>query len=134
MSVIDDRIVKFIKNHHVLTLATSSEAGVWCCNLFYAYHDGRLIFTSKRDTRHISEGENSSVAASIVLESKIIGNLQGAQIVGRLTSGNDAEKAIYLKRFPYAALSLESMWVISITSIKFTDNKLGFGTKLHFNL
>lgn len=134
MSVIDDRIVKFIKKHHVLTLATSSEAGVWCCNLFYAYHAGRLIFTSKRDTRHIAEGENRSVAASIVLESKIIGNLKGAQIVGHLISGEDADKAIYLKRFPYAALSLESMWVISITSIKFTDNKLGFGTKLHFQL
>lgn len=148
---IDPRIIKFLKKHHVLTLATFG-SGVWCCNLFYAYVDrgnldcdisiddkigdenssgGSLIFTSKPQTRHICDGLGKSVAASVVLESKIVGNLQGTQIVGLLRAGTDSEKIAYLKRFPYAVLGLEEIYAIDIIGVKFTDNKLGFGTKLY---
>ena len=32
--MIDERIAKFLAEHHVLTLATEDEKGPYCCNLF----------------------------------------------------------------------------------------------------
>lgn len=138
--VIDKPIVDFIVSHHVLTLATVSDCGVWCSNMFYALDRGamRLVFSSAEGTRHIAEGlAEPNVACSIVVESRVIGRLRGAQIEGTLSevSIEDQQqcKALYLKRFPYAALRLEKLWVIEIRTIKFTDNTLGFGKKLYFD-
>lgn len=132
MEAIDERIVKFLRKHHVMTLATTGDRGVWCCNLFYVYWNGCFVFSSKSDSRHALEGADQKVGASIVLESKVIGNLQGAQIVGRMERGDEDAKTVYLKRFPYAALNLEDIWVVRIKGIKFTDNRLGFGKKLYW--
>ena len=54
----DQRIVKFIKRHHVLTLATTNEAGEpYVANCFYAYDAkrNRIVFTSDETTRHGQE-------------------------------------------------------------------------------
>ena len=54
----EERIVKFIKRHHVLTLATVNEAGMpYVANCFYAYDAKRnlFIFTSDDTTRHGAE-------------------------------------------------------------------------------
>ena len=39
-------------------------------------------------------------------------------------------KSGYLKRFPVAALMDTQLWVVKLTFIKMTDNRLGFGKKL----
>lgn len=136
---VDKRIGDFIAAHHVMTLATVKESKPWCANLFYAFdrQGMRLIFSSAQDTRHIEEGlDVPEVACSIVVESRFIGRLRGAQIEGRLSevSGEDGERcrAMYLRRFPYAALRLERVWTIDIRTVKYTDNRLGFGRKLFY--
>jgi uncharacterized protein len=131
----DKRIISFIKKHHVLTLATVFENRPWCANCFYAWHNEELalVFTSDDHTRHITEAiANEHVAGSIVLETKIIGKIQGLQFEGELCKAPEGSdfRACYLKRFPSAVLSSTSIWVLRLTSIKFTDNRLGFGTKL----
>lgn len=133
----DERIVKFIKKHHVLTLATSQGAQSWCCNCFYAMDRNKmeLYFLSDETTRHGAEMlNNEKVSGSIVLESKIVGKLQGIQFMGtaHLSIGDDQKsaKSTYLKRFPYAIASNSPVWVVKIDLIKFTDNTLGFGKKL----
>lgn len=133
----DDKIVKFITKHHLLTLATSNDNNPWCANAFYAFskEDNSLIITSKPQTKHASQAIlNQNVACSIALETKIIGKLQGIQISGSIEpSENPAHKALFLKKFPYAAPFLEPLWVIKISHAKLTDNTLGFGKKLIFN-
>jgi uncharacterized protein len=133
----DKRIRDFIKEHHVLTLATSKNGQPWCTNCFYAYHETEnvLIFTSDDDTRHIQEAlANPQVAASIVLETGVVGKIRGLQITGKLVlpegdlSGKVKKR--YLKKFPYAALMDTKLWVLVIESMKMTDNRLGFGKKL----
>ena len=45
---VDERIVKFLKRHHVMTLATATADGEpYCANAFYAYdtENNRLVFT-----------------------------------------------------------------------------------------
>lgn len=132
---VDLRIVKFLKRHHVMTLATATPEGKpWCANAFYAYDTerNRLIFTSDDTTRHTKEMvENRHVAASVVLETRIVGKVQGIQICGTVERGDDADRKSYLRRFPYAAAIGElHLWHIEPDTLKLTDNTLGFGKKL----
>lgn len=133
--MVDERIVKFIKSHHVLTLATGGEEP-YCSNAFYCYDAERniFIFTASLATRHAKDMEvNSKVAASIVLETRIIGRVEGLQLCGEVCRGDDKAKTLYLKRFPYAALMELTIWMLEPSFMKFTDNTLGFGTKLIWN-
>ncbi|HBF88875.1 MAG TPA: hypothetical protein DDX39_09560 [Bacteroidales bacterium] len=137
MKTLDNRIVKFIKLHHVLTLATSVENKAYCANCFYAYmeDENMLVFTSDKNTKHIKDVEkNSFVAGSIVLETRIVGKIQGIQLNGILSEprGDMIKKAnkTYLKRFPFALLMNTTLWTLDLTFLKFTDNTLGFGKKL----
>lgn len=131
---IDHRIEKFIRRHHVLTLATATNDGApYCCNAFYAYDgNGGFIFTSGAETHHAAMmSDNSRVAASVVLETRIVGKVQGLQITGRaLRTDDDTAKRIYIKRFPYAALADLTLWRLEADMLKYTDNTLGFGKKL----
>ncbi len=149
LSVVDARIVRFIGRHRVMTLAAASGGGaepdLWCCNLFYAYlapgtlgfEGGAFVFTSPAETRHaVLFAVQPRVAASIVLESKVVGRLQGLQIQGAVHRVTDASewfptvRNAYLKRFPFAAPMLSDLWLLEVSQLKYTDNTLGFGTKL----
>lgn len=136
----DEKIVAFLKKHHVMTLSTCENHQPWCANCFYAFSKERmsLIFTSDLETRHIKEAvQNRNVAGSVVLETSIIGKIQGIQFSGELltteTEVADQVKSIYLKRFPFAALMNTNLWELRIDYAKMTDNRLGFGKKLIWN-
>ncbi len=133
---IPEAIVRFIRKHHVLTLATQGDEGLWCANCFYAYDPkrGELLFTSGPETRHGSEmARNPHVAASIVLETRIVGRIQGLQISGTVREADPKGRTIYLKRFPYAAVAELHLWALEPHTLKLTDNTLGFGKKLIWN-
>jgi uncharacterized protein YhbP (UPF0306 family) len=128
------QIDKFISKHHVLTLATATTDGSpYCCNAFYAYNkaDNAFIFTTDTSIHH---GQmmlaNGRVAASVVLETRIVGKIQGLQITGQIKPAIEGDKAIYLKRFPYAVVADLSLWRLEADMMKLTDNSLGFGKKL----
>jgi uncharacterized protein YhbP (UPF0306 family) len=130
----EERIVKFIKRHHVLTLATVGGDGLpYVANCFYAYDAKRnlIIFTSDSTTRHGQEMEaQPHVALSIVLETRIVGRVQGLQVTGYAERGDSAATAVYIKRFPYAAVAPLTLWMVRPAMMKLTDNTLGFGKKL----
>jgi len=137
MTKIDTKIIKFIKEHHVLTLATSNNNKPYCANCFYAYleDENALVFTSDEDTKHIKDTEQQNyVAGSIVLETKIVGKIQGIQFNGKLYSPENEmlkkAKKKYMKKFPFAVLMKTTLWVLDLSFIKMTDNRLGFGNKL----
>lgn len=135
--MIDKRIKRFFRKHHVLTIATSTDAGPWCANCFYVYleEENALVFTTDPDTRHGREFLiNKLVAGSVVLETNVIGKIRGIQFL-RIVSEPEGELAssareAYLRRFPVAMLMDTHLWVVKLTYIKMTDNRLGFGKKL----
>ncbi len=131
---IDNKIEKFIKAHHVLTLATATLNGEpYCCNCFYAYdkESSAFIFTSGMDTHHSQMmAQNNCVAASIVLETRTVGKIQGLQITGHIKTAKDSDKTLYIKRFPYTAIADLTLWRLEADFMKLTDNTLGFGKKL----
>ena len=133
----EKRITDFIKKHHVLTLATSQKNLPWCANCFYAYleSENAFVFTSEPITKHIQESiEQPIVAGSVVLETSVVGKIQGLQFTGKLIKAEadllKIARGRYLKRFPFAALMETTLWVLYLDYIKMTDNQLGFGKKL----
>jgi uncharacterized protein YhbP (UPF0306 family) len=137
MNLIETKITDFIQEHHVLTLATSVEDNPYCANCFYVYikEENMFVFTSDDATKHVQDVlKNNRVAGSVVLETSIVGKIQGIQFTGRMFLPTDelARKANrkYMLKYPFAKLMDTQLWVIDIDFIKFTDNRLGFGKKL----
>ncbi|MCK4663442.1 MAG: hypothetical protein KAT68_11290 [Bacteroidales bacterium] len=137
MNTANKRIINFINKHHVLTLATSENNKPYCANCFYIYleKENMLVFTSDKETKHIKDTfKQNYVAGSIVLETNVIGKIQGIQFNGFISEPNaellKKAKTQYLKRFPYAILMDTTLWLVELTFIKMTDNRLGFGKKL----
>ena len=136
----EQRILDFIDEHHILTLAVSRDNQPWCATCYYAWLKEKhsFIFTSDHETRHIRdvvEGKNYRVAGTIALETRIVGKIRGIQFTGviREPDGHDLDTArsIYLKRFPVARLMPGlHLWSLSPDYVKMTDNRLGFGKKL----
>ena len=134
---LDQQIIDFINEHHLLTLATSKGNTPYCCNVFYVYDvaNNQLIFSTDTKTKHTKDFTlNPNVAGSIALETKEVTKIQGVQLLGKITElkGGDlkAAKKQYLQAFPYARLMEIHLWAMQLTFIKMTHNKLGFGKKL----
>ena len=138
----DQKIVKFIKEHHVITLATSKDNIPWSAHCFYAFlkEENALVFTTDDTTRHATEMlENQKVSGGIVLETKVVGKIRGVQLTGKVHKlNNDSKKKTssrtersedpgpdsklpekhkgarkaYLRRFPYAVLMKTSLWIL----------------------
>jgi len=137
METIEKRIITFIHQHHVLTLATCSENKPYCCSCFYVYIDelNLFVFTSEKTTRHIQDTENQKrVSGAIAIETSIVGKIRGLQFTGtiRELKGCDLKtaKSSYLQRFPIAVLSHLLLWGVEVDFFKLTDNRLGFGKKI----
>ncbi len=135
--MIEKRIIRFLKKHHVLTICTTVNNEPWCASCFYVYleDENALVFTTDTGTRHGREfGINPEVAGTVVLETKITGKIRGIQFRGSvvLLAGDRLEKArrAYIKRFPVAMLMDTTLWAVDLTHIKLTDNRLGFGRKM----
>jgi uncharacterized protein YhbP (UPF0306 family) len=135
--MINRKVIRFFRKHHVLTIATTVENEPWCANCFYVYleEENALVFTTGNDTRHGQEFvKNPLVAGSIVLETIVIDKIRGIQFQGIVTEPEGdllaRAKSRYLKRFPISALMDTRLWIVKLTYIKMTDNRLGFGKKI----
>ena len=63
------------------------------------------------DTHHSQMmAQNNCVAASIVLETRTVGKIQGLQITGHIKTAKDSDKTLYIKRFPYTAIADLTLW------------------------
>ena len=139
MEPINKRILTFINQHHVLTLAISHDNIPWCASIFYCYLPERnlFVFTSEPDTRHIQDflacGHNQ-VAGTIDLETKVTGKIRGIQLQGTMSllTGGELKlaKRKYIECFPIARFAKLHLWGVKPSLLKLTDNRLGFGKKL----
>jgi uncharacterized protein YhbP (UPF0306 family) len=139
MNPVDPRIVEFIHEHHVLTLAVSKDDRPWCATCFYIYlpEKNMFVFTSDDDTRHIQDFLASSTAiaaGAIALETKMTGKIRGIQFAGPMRRLEEKEfdeaRKEYVRKFPVALLARLELWGLEPEEIKMTDNRLGFGRKL----
>ena len=129
-----EKIIAFIEQHHVLSLATTLDNMPSVCSAFYIYdvQSHSFVIASSEETLHIEHVKvNENVAGNILLETKEIGKIQGLQFFAKMQALEDERlKKCYFKRFPYALALLPKLWKIEVNSFKLTDNRLGFGKKI----
>lgn len=137
---IDERIRAFLAAHTNLTLAVSENDHPYCANCFYAFAEKKnlLVFKSSPETTHIVIAlKNDKVAGTITPDKLDKTRIQGIQFTGKISraAGEDltTAKNSYYKKYPFAITFAGELWTIELHSLKFTDNKLGFGKKLEWN-
>jgi uncharacterized protein YhbP (UPF0306 family) len=137
MAGLQQQILDLIGEHHVLTLATCYKDEPYCANVFYAFleEEQLFVFSSENSTEHMKQiAHNMFVAASIFLETDVVGKTQGMQLQGMVYQPKDElkkkAKRAYMQRFPYASLIETSFWILEPIWVKLTDDRLGFGKKL----
>jgi uncharacterized protein len=76
---------------------------------------------------------NPVVAGTILPDKLETVSIKGVQFTGMFTPAEgDEASLIYYSRFPFARAIGGKFWVIKLKTMKYTDNTLGFGTKLHW--
>lgn len=135
---IDRRIVEFVKEQSVFTMAVADNfCEPYCASCFYAFDAVHhlIIFKSDVATHHIKLGLNNRNTAGTILQDTLQkGKVKGVQFKGVLLDDEKVAhadaKTTYYKKYPFAAVMHGHIWAIELTEIKFTDNTLGFGSKL----
>ena len=132
-------ISRWLAKQHVVSWCVAKEGELWCANAFYVYDPQRVAFylLSEETTRHGQmTGQQAPVAGTINGQPKTVALIRGVQFKGeiRLLSGEEAEekRTLYVKRFPVARMLSAPVWELRLDELKFTDNTLGFGKKLHW--
>ena len=132
-------INRWLMKQHVVSWCVASRGELWCANAFYIYDPQQVAFYILSDdhTRHSQmTGLQSSVAGTVNGQPKTVALIRGVQFTGEIRRMEEEEsagpRAQYNRRFPVARMLSAPMWEIRLTEIKFTDNTLGFGKKLHW--
>lgn len=145
-----DRILTFLAEHHVMTLATVGPDGPWAAAVFYASEDLRLYFLSAPSTRHAQHlAAHPRVAASIQRDYDDWPGIRGLQLVGEVhlvESGDQARvRGLYQQRFPLIgggagvprkileALDKIRWYEFRPCDIYLIDNRLGFAHREHWS-
>jgi len=138
--------LRYLQEHHVLTLATTREGRPQAAALFYVADEaGRLYFLSNPASRHAQAlAQDARVAATIQGEEVNWQTIQGLQIEGMarpIVGPEERESALrrYLARFPdlqeltdpsvRTALEQATIYCITPQWVRWIDNTKGFGHK-----
>lgn len=134
-----ERMWQYIAGYHVLTLCTHNPFGSWAANLFYATDaiNQCLYVLTSENTRHGTMMQaNPSISGTISDQQADVSQLRGLQFRATITRLTGDEENLgrdcYEGRFPIAKKMKETVWKISFTELKLTDNTAGFGTKYNW--
>lgn len=132
----EKEIADFITECKVATVCCVDDGVPYCFNCYYAFieHDGLLVYKSSLGTRHEEMlKKNKIVAGTIIPEQIELATIRGIQYEGVLLDDdfqlNLKASSAYYMRFPFAMAVPGKLYVLSLASIKFTDNSKGFGYK-----
>ncbi|MCG7780427.1 YhbP family protein [Lelliottia amnigena] len=132
-------INRWLAKQHVVTWCVHHEGELWCANAFYYYDPDRVAFyvLSEDKTRHAQmTGARAYVAGTINGQPKNVALIRGVQFKGEIRrlegEESDSMRRQYTRRFPVALALSAPVWEIRPDELKFTDNTLGFGKKLHW--
>ena len=140
-----ERLLRFLREHQVLTLAVNEADGSpYAAALFYVVDDDlRLYVVTDPATRHgQAMAANPSVAGTIQRDRQQWQEIRGVQFRGVCRQLHGTAQAtgwlMYSSRFPFlqqpsAILTRElvntAMWRIEPTWMRLIDNRAGFGHK-----
>lgn len=131
-------VTRWLAKQHVVTWCVHHDGELWCANAFYLFDAQKMVFyvlteenapcadvrAARADCRH---GKWSAQTVALI---------RGVQFKGeiRRLEGQESEAArnAYNRRFPVARMLPAPVWEIRLDEVKFTDNTLGFGKKMHW--
>lgn len=132
-------ISRWLAKQHVVTWCVHQEGELWCANAFYYYDPDRVAFylLSEEKTRHAQmSGPKAPVAGTVNGQPKNVALIRGIQFKGEIRRLEGEESTLmrnrYTCRFPMALAMSAPVWEIRLDELKFTDNTLGFGKKIHW--
>lgn len=132
-------IGRWLAKQHVVAWCVHHEGELWCANAFYLFdaQNVALYLLTDDKTRHAQmSGACAPVAGTVNGQPKTVARIRGVQFKGEIRrlegQESDAARKAYLRRFPVARVLPALVWEIRLDEIKFTDNTLGFGKKLHW--
>lgn len=137
MDKIDDRILKFLNSNHLASICVLYENAPYAFNAFYVFDKDymKILFASSSDTTHIKAIKTCNLSfATIAHDTKIIAQIEGIQLRGKISNANKYSKKIYFKAFAYAKIMNPEIFEFKIEWLKYTNNTLGFGKKICLNL
>jgi uncharacterized protein YhbP (UPF0306 family) len=136
-----ERVLAYLRAHHVATLATHGPDGPWAAAVFYASDGFELCFLSSPSSRHCRNLASSArVAATVQEDYADWREIRGVQLEGTVTelAGADerSARALYGEKFRFVrgpvgviAQALEKVRWYRLTPerLYFVDNSRGFG-------
>ena len=145
MDRVKERLLTFLREHKVLTLAVvDGDGSPYAAALFYAVDEDLRFYVVTDPATHHGQAmlANGTVAGAIQLDRQQWHEITGVQFRGRCRqlAGEQRRRAweIYTARFPFllqgnatltAELAKTAMWCIEPESMRLIDNRLGFGHK-----
>jgi uncharacterized protein YhbP (UPF0306 family) len=144
------RILAFLGEHHVMTLASIGVDGPWAAAVFYAHDDCRLYFLSAPTARHAENiAADPRAAATIQRDYDDWPGIRGLQLSGpvREVAPEDEARvrALYQSRYPLIgggagvprkileALDKIRWYEFAPEDIYLIDNTLGFAHREHLS-
>ncbi len=132
-------IWQYIRQNRVVSFTTQKGENLWSANAFYTVDEQTASLVILTGT-HTGHGkmllENPHVSGTISSQQEDIDQLKGIQFVGtmQIQPEDQASRAfeLYCQKFPIAKNKKETVWQLRFSTIKYTDNSLGFGTKLYW--
>ena len=112
----------------------------YCFNCFYVFdaENGSIYFKSSAETFHGQCMLNNANVAGTILPDKLNKlALKGIQFTGRIICDEvvkEKANSKYHREYPLALAMPGDIWTIKLLSAKLTDNSLGFGKKIKWNL
>lgn len=138
------RALAHLRHHHVMTLATTGEQGVWAAALFFVNDGMTLYFLSSPTSRHcLNLSQHPRVAVTIQADCTDWRDIKGLQAEGNVyeLSGDEETRArkLYGDKFPVVGKIAQAPAAIvkALARVRwygfvperawFIDNSAGFG-------
>jgi uncharacterized protein YhbP (UPF0306 family) len=145
------RVISYLRERHVMTLASHGDDGVWAAAVFYANDGFEIYFLSSPGSRHCQNlARNPRASAAVHEDYADWKEIKGIQMEGiaSVLAGEEAEQArrLYGAKFPVVgnleqapALIVEALakvrWYKLIPErLYFIDNSAGFGHRDEIDL
>jgi len=136
LDALPDGIEAFLRDNHVVSVATCARGQIWAASCFYAFEPATvsLILLSSQDTRHGQAMLASpQIAGTIAGQPESVLQIKGIQFSGHahLLEGEEATQAyrLYCHRHPIARLKRSDVWQLILDEVKHTDNAKIFASK-----
>jgi len=146
-----EKVQRYLREHHVMTLASFGDEGSWAAAMFYANDGFGIYFLSSPTTRHCRNLANDPrVSAAVHEDYADWREIKGVQMEGMASvlAGEEEEKArrIYGEKFPIVgklehapasiiqALTKVRWYKLIPERLYFIDNSAGFGHRDEIDL